>query len=82
MSTNVNTLQNENCGNNLLKGKRGIIFGALNEKSIAESSRKGGCRRCIHHTFQCADCFADGRNKPSFREVECACRPADATSAD
>ncbi|HPH72877.1 MAG TPA: enoyl-ACP reductase [Paludibacteraceae bacterium] len=35
MSTNVNTLQNENCGNNLLKGKRGIIFGALNEKSIA-----------------------------------------------
>ena len=36
---------------NLLKGKRGIIFGALNDKSIAwKVGRKSSRRRCYYYS--------------------------------
>ena len=40
---------------NLLKGKRGIIFGALNEMSIAWKVAEKSCGgRCNDHSFQYA----------------------------
>ncbi len=48
---------------NLLKGKKGIIFGALDERSIAWIT----ALRCHEEgaeiiTHQCAGGYADGRN--------------------
>jgi enoyl-[acyl-carrier-protein] reductase (NADH) len=48
---------------NLLKGKRGIITGALDENSIAwkvaEKSTRRRCHICIN---QCTHCYAHGRD--------------------
>ena len=46
---------------NLLKGKRGIIFGALNEQSIAwKVAEKSSRRRCNNHFVEYAGCRAYG----------------------
>ena len=48
---------------NLLKGKRGIIFGALNEQSIAWKVAEKGCRRrCVHYIVQYSGSCPYGRS--------------------
>ena len=49
---------------NLLAGKKGIIFGALDQQSIAwESSRTLRSGRCTNRVDQRTGRHADGRNQ-------------------
>ena len=45
--------------NNLLKGKRGIIFGALNDQSIAWKVAERG-RRCNYYIIKYSDGYPYG----------------------
>ena len=68
---------------NLLKGKRGIIFGALNEQSIAwKVAEKAVKRRCNHHFIEYTGCCPYGRSVRSFEKLNCEVIPADATSVE
>ena len=60
---------------NLLKGKRGIIFGALNDMSIAGSGRKSRRGRCDYHVKQYAYRCSYGSGRCFGGEVECAGNP-------
>ena len=56
---------------NLLKGKRGIIFGALNDQSIAWKVAEG-CRRrrCNYYIIKYSDGYPYGRSRRFGPEIK------------